>query len=349
MLLWRQGTDLKRRADWLASQTFVVLAIQIPKGNDKTPASIEQFFSALHGIYRNDPQVQEYVSLEIVAERESIIFYVFCPIHLREFIESQLYAQYPDLEIRQVPDYTSQADLEGLTVASAAIQLTRNEVYPIKTYPTIDIDPLAGITAVMANLEEKERIWLQLVVQPVGDSWQEKGTKYVQALREGKDPEKKAPTGGPLFQAVGKATRFVSRVAKEAAIPGTGVEDPKAKEAPKLTSPQEAAIKGIESKVQKLGFETVFRLCVISTDETMARGRVQAVLAALKQFNTISLNGFAAGNIKINDFPAWQQFVNREFEDSGSIFNTEELASIYHFPTSEVETSAISWSGSKKG
>jgi hypothetical protein len=351
MFLWRQGTDLKRRAEWLASLTFVVLAVHIPKRNDKGPAFIEQFFAALHGIYRNDPQIQEFISLEIVAEKESIIFYIFTPIHLREFIEGQLYAQYPDLEIKQVPDYTSQVDLDDLTVATADIQLTKDEVYPVKTYSNNDIDPLAGITAVMANLEEREHIWLQVLVQPVGDEWQDKGTSYVKAIREGKDPSKKATSGGPILQVVSKTGRFFVRVAKEASQPGTGLDDAEKKsgEAPKLTAPQEAAMKGIEAKIQKLGFESLMRLTVISPNEVMARARIQAMLAALKQFNTTNLNGFKVGQIKVNDFPAWQKFVKREFEDRGFIFNIEELASIYHFPTSSVETSAISWSGAKKG
>jgi hypothetical protein len=351
MFLWRQGTDLKQRAEWLASLTFVVLAIQIPKRNDKGPASIEQFFASLHGIYRDDPQIQEFISLEIVAARESIIFYIFTPIHLREFVEGQLYAQYPDLEIRQVPDYAAQVDLDGLTVATADILLNKDEVYPIKTYPNIDIDPLAGITAVMANLEEKEHIWFQTIVQPVGDEWQDKGTSYVKAIREGKDPNKKGSSGGPVLQAVTKTGRLLIRVAKEASQPGTGLEDgsKKSDEAPKLTAPQEAAMKGIEAKTQKLGFETLLRLTVISSTETMARARIQAMLAALKQFNTTHLNGFTAGQIKINDFPSWQKYVSRECEEKGKILNIEELASLYHFPTSEVETSAISWSGAKKG
>uniref|UniRef100_A0A7C4R9X6 DUF87 domain-containing protein n=1 Tax=candidate division CPR3 bacterium TaxID=2268181 RepID=A0A7C4R9X6_UNCC3 len=39
----------------------------------------------------------------------------------------------------------------------------------------------------------------------------------------------------------------------------------------------------------------------------------------------------------------------RSFEDRGYILNIEELASIYHLPTTSVETPNIDWSGSKKG
>jgi hypothetical protein len=350
MFFWRQGTDLNRRAEWLASQSFVVLAITVPKQNDKGPASAEQFFSSLHGIFRGDPVVQEHVSFEICAERESIIFYVFTPLHLRDFVEGQLYAQYPNLEIKQVPDYTGQANLEGLTVATTQILLSKDEVYPFKTYTQLEVDPLAGITAVMANLEEGERIWLQIVARPVGDEWQEKGTKWVQAIRDGKDPKGK-PKQGIILDSVGKAGRFFVRITREALQPGTGLDDASKKpdEPAKLTSPQEAAMKGIEQKITKLGFEIQFRLAVIAPNELGARSRIQSVLAALKQFSTTNLNGFVTGPVKINDFPSWQQYTNREFESKGNIVNIEELASLFHFPTSEVETSAISWSGSKKG
>src|SRR5579864_8371210 len=108
MAFWNRAQELQKRAEWLASQTFVVLAIQVPKDNEKSPLSAEQFFAALHGIYRNDPIIQEHISFEIVARKDSITFYVFTPIHLREFIEGQLYAQYPDLNITQISDYTKE-------------------------------------------------------------------------------------------------------------------------------------------------------------------------------------------------------------------------------------------------
>jgi len=343
MALFTSSKNLKRRTDWLASQSFIVLAVQVPKRNEKGPQSAEQFFAALHGIYRNDPPVQEYISLEIVAEEDHITFYIFTPLQLREFVEGQLYAQYPELQITQVPDYTSQAKLEGLHVATAKMQLTKDYVYPIKTYSSLEIDPLAGLMAVMDNLKGNEQIWFQMITRPVGDEWQNKGVSYVQAMRNGKNPDAKTP-----HPALGMA-KFGVKLVREVINPGTGFEETSSTgEAPKLSSPQEAALKGIESKITKLGFETLFRLVVISADELSARSTIQGVLAAFKQYNTTNLNGFKSGDIKIDNYPAWLQYINREFEDKGSILNIEEMASIYHFPSASVESSAISWAGSKK-
>ena len=344
MYFWQRAGYLRKRAEWLASQTFVVLAIQVPKENEKTPQSAEQFFAALHGIYRKDPVIQEHVSFEIVAKKDAITFYVFTPLHLREFIEGQLYAQYPNLNITHVTDYAKDVQLTGLHVASTKIVLTKEDVYPIKTFATTEVDPLAGITAVLSGLEEQEQVWLQYTVRPVGDEWQNKGVKYVRDIRAGKKMGSRS--GGVIviiFRLLGHVLQEFIQPGADAAAMG------KSAEAPKLSAPQEAALKGVETKITKLGFEALFRLAVISSDSLIAKSRTQALLAALKQYNTTNLNGFAGGDTKVDDYVSWQQLVTREFEEKGNVLNIEELASIYHFPSQSVETSAISWAGSKKG
>ncbi|CAN5173188.1 hypothetical protein BH11PAT4_BH11PAT4_2740 [soil metagenome] len=345
MALWRRAADLKRRAAFLGSQSFIVLAIQVPKNNEKSASSAEQFFAAVHGIYREDPIIQEHISFEIVASKDSIVFYLFCPLHLREFVEGQLYAQYPDLQIRHATDYTQEVDLNGKHVATSRLKLTKEDVYPIKTYAGLEVDPLAGITAVLGNLEMGEQLWLQFVVRPVGDNWQNKGVSYVKAIRAGQMPG----AGNSAFKSVGRVGKLLALVAQEVISPGTSGGAPAASEAPKLSAPEEAALKGIEGKITKLGYETLFRMVSIASQENVARARTLALIGAFKQFNTTNLNGFTGGEVKIDDFGSWEQYINREFEEKGSVLNIEELASVYHFPAVTVEANAISRAGSKKG
>src|SRR5205085_2006030 len=113
----------------------------------------------------------------------------------------------------------------------------------------------------------------------------------------------------------------------EAWQPGAGVgEVGRANnEPPKLSAPQEAALKGVESKITKLGFETVLRLVVIAPEVMMAKSRTQAMLAAFKQYNTTNLNGFIGGEIRADDYALWQKYISREFEEKGNVLNIEEL------------------------
>ena len=335
---------MKRRAAFLASQSFVVLSVRIPKENDKNAQSAEQFFAALHGIYRDDPAIQEHVSFEMAAAKDSITFYVFCPIHLREFIEGQLYAQYPDLNIQHVNDYTQGVELRGKHVATTRIKLSKEDVYPIKTFLTLDVDPLAGLMAVMSSLEEGEHMWFQMVVKPVGDKWQNRGVAHVQAIRTGRRP------ASTTLRGLSKLGRVASMVAQEVIRPGSVAgQGLTGAEAPKLSAPQEAALKGLETKITKLGFETIFRMVTIAGTESSARSHTLAFVGALKQFNTNNLNGFEVGETKIDDFTTWEQYLNREFEERGGVLNIEELASVYHYPSSVVESNAINRVGAKKG
>jgi len=90
----------------------VLLMLEIPRTNDKKELAAEQMLAALHGILRtkkeirNSGTLQEHISLEIVAIGQRIRFYVWTPKHLQAFVEGQMYAQYPTVQIyEQTEDY----------------------------------------------------------------------------------------------------------------------------------------------------------------------------------------------------------------------------------------------------
>jgi ABC-type oligopeptide transport system ATPase subunit len=344
MAFWRRTKDLSRRAEFLSSQSFVVLSIKVPRDVEKSVGAFEQVFSALHGVLRSDPVLQEHFAFELIAKKDSIKYYLFCPIHLKDFIEGQLYAQFPSLVIEHVADYTQQVDLDGRHVATTEISLSRDDVYPIKKADEFEIDPLVGITATLGDLKEGEHLWFQITFRPISDDWQSRGVTLVKQIRSGERKSDK------IAQPLKKVGRFVSMIAQELAKPGSAVggggEKP---EAPKLSAPEEAALKGIEQKITKLGFEAHLRLVGIATTEQAAQTMLLNFTSALKQFNTTNLNGFRVGSIMIDDYGTWEQFINREFEQKGIVLNTEELASLYHFPDRAIETNAIARVGSRKG
>lgn len=78
--------------------------------------------------------------------------------------------------------------------------------------------------------------------------------------------------------------------------------------------------------------------------QSTSRLKFQALLGALKQFNTTNLNGFKQLSSNIATF---DQFKERDFSDKGFILNIKELASLYHLPHSNVETPNIVWARSR--
>src|SRR6476469_4489957 len=109
-LAWRNN----KQADVLDSTEHVLITLEIPRANDKQELAAEQLFASLHGILRDKRELrmtgglQEHISFEIAAIDKLIRFYVWVPKHLQNFVEGQIYAQYPTVQIHTLDDdYTS--------------------------------------------------------------------------------------------------------------------------------------------------------------------------------------------------------------------------------------------------
>lgn len=339
----RKVKSAKEKLEWHESQVYTTLRIDVPKNNEKTPLSAEQMFASIHGIYSESSLYQNHLSFEIVAIDKYIQFYVHLPKHIKDFVEGQIYAQYPTVEISEVDDYASKVRPKDINFASCDLTLTKADVYPIKMFSSFEVDPLSGITSVLSKLNPGDEVWFQLLIRPTGDDWQEKGNRIVSAVRAGK-----SPGGQSFFDLFGKGLKnFLFAIVREAMHPGA--ETVAANGEVKLSAGVDEALKGIEQKIVKLGFETKIRIFAIAPDSLSAKVKCQSVAATFKQFNTTNLNGFKMGEITQNNFESWQNFVDRSFEEEGAILNITELASVYHLPHVSVETPNIVWSGAKKG
>src|SRR3954469_22612181 len=88
-----------------AAHEHSLLMLEIPRTNDKKELAAEQMLAALHGILRTKKEIryeggmQDHISLEIVAIGQRIRLYIWTPKQLQAFVEGQLYAQYPTVQI----------------------------------------------------------------------------------------------------------------------------------------------------------------------------------------------------------------------------------------------------------
>lgn len=340
----------RRKTKWALETEHTLLMIEVPKENEKKELSAEQMFASLHGILRPKSQLvkegalQEHIGLEIAATEGQIRFYIWTPKHLRDYVEGQIYAQYPNVIVREgAEDYTLK-DLGERQIEGGELLLTKSAVLPIKTFPSFEVDPLAGITAVLAGLNGVgEEMWIQILARPIDDSWQEKGMKTIDEIKGGKKPSfMKELRSGLLAIPAHIFTNFLSALA---APPAEAEKKPDKKE---LSTGQQAVVKAIEEKVSKLGYEVKIRLAYIGTDMEQGQQRLQALVGGFKQFNTTNLNGFTIGPTKQGE--AFQQeYRARLFMDNGATLNIEELASLYHLPHKSVETPNMVWVSGKTG
>ena len=146
----------------------VLLMLEIPKDNEKKELSAEQLFASLHGILRdandlkNSGGVQEHLSFEIASVGNQIRFFVWVPKVLQSFVEGQIYAQYPSVQIYRIKEDYVDRRLNYPVSMSTEIVLTEDEALPIKTFDTFEVDPLAGITGTLAKLNPNggEELWI---------------------------------------------------------------------------------------------------------------------------------------------------------------------------------------------
>jgi len=339
----------QKKVEWFSRLRFIVLKILVPKNNEKTPLAAEQMFAALHGIFKAGEPYQEFLSFEIAARDKYLEFYAVVPTHLKDFVQGQFYAQYPTAEISEVDDYTLD-DVERirsgqLKIAGADLNLTNNDVYPIKTFLNFEVDPLAGITGVMSKVEKDEQIWLQILTKPLSDTWQKKSDTHIKSAKAGGGG---GSLSGELSQSFAHAISGIISTILTGVTPESAKANKEESKEVKLSGTAELALKGVETKATKLGFGTKIRILALAPNENVAHAKISSLVGAYKQFNLINMNGFQASLIH-SSFGYYENFQKRWFVDDGYIMNIEELASIYHLPSISVETPNIVWAGSKKG
>src|SRR3982751_5507097 len=180
------------KAKTQAGHEHCLLMLEVPRTNDKRELAAEQMLAALHGILRTKRELkisgtlQEHISLEVAAIGQRLRFYIWTPKHLQAFVEGQIYAQYPTVQIfEQDQDYADR-QLHQTVVHRTELTLTADETIPIKTFPSFEVDPLAAITATLAKLDkEDEELWIQILARPVHDDWHRKGARMVARIKRG--------------------------------------------------------------------------------------------------------------------------------------------------------------------
>ncbi len=322
----------------------VLLMLEIPRENDKKELAAEQLFASLHGILRdrqelrNSGGVQEHLSLEIVSTAGQIRFYVWVPKILQNFVEGQIYSQYPKVQIYKMnEDYVDSRTKYPINYL-AELGLTENEVLPIKTFDTFEVDPLAGITGTLAKLspERNEELWIQILARPIPDDWHKNTTdKWVRKIKSGR----RNFIGGLGID----WTWLVEALAALFRPPAGGTNSEVKVE---LSERAKTQIAKAEEKATKLGYEVKIRLAYLGQNETDAKLNMQALVGTFKQYNSTNLNGFRqlGGTFNADDLDAYKM---RQFTSRGFILNISELASVYHLPHTSVETPNIVWATSK--
>ncbi|MFH1749314.1 MAG: TraM recognition domain-containing protein [bacterium] len=305
---------------------------------------MEQFLSSVTGIYEGDWQHaiwgQEYVSLEIVSKGGQISFYVSCPGHLSSLIEKQIHSFFHGAQVEKAPNYNLFDKINPANylnhTTSAQLGLARSFIYPIRTYKDLDHDSLNNITTALSKLGKDSSAAIQMMIRPSVSKWQKQCEEKIKSIYE----DKKTTGIQNIVKEVGQAAFNPQKSDSKSDI----------KAPPTITANKEQEINLIQKKASKVGFDTKIRLLVVSNDLNLAKSNLQNLLSSYAQFtdqggNRLQKLKYPFRNVQTEVF----DFVLRRFGNPNfaTILNTEELATLYHFPNKNIATPNIKWLAAK--
>lgn len=178
-----------RQDRFIAGIEWVLLEIQVPRDIVKSPSAMELIFS--NAFYHKSIKGfwEKYIigapwlwfSLEIAAVDGRVHFYVRTPTRIRNLVETQIYAQYPQAKVIEVEDYTKNIPHYtkdgGFDVWGCEFTKEKEDFLPIKTYKNFGddlktgvkeefkVDPITPTIEYLGSLPKGQQVWIQIVVR----------------------------------------------------------------------------------------------------------------------------------------------------------------------------------------
>ncbi|KKQ76685.1 MAG: hypothetical protein US98_C0029G0002 [Parcubacteria group bacterium GW2011_GWC1_38_6] len=307
------------------------------------------------------------ISLEIASIDGKIHFFIRLPEIFRDVIESNIYSQYPEVEIIQVEDYTKQVPMDipnrDWDLFGMSWEYTKNSGYPLKTYLAFEneaertegkmVDPLSGLLEALATLNPGEQAWLQIICRPIRES----DTPWIKEAIKERDrlvrrPEAPPPPPPMITEAVQVVVTGKPTAMKEAE---KDVIPPEMK----LTPGEREIVQAIEQKISKFAYSCHVRTIYLGTKDAFFKPRSRAIYGFFKATSSENLGGLKPMKITMTKSKEiWLWFLDKRltflkkrkliryyrgrwtpfFPRPGGtyILNTEELATLYHFPSAGV-------------
>ncbi len=176
LYIGRIGLELLRRELTKKRQfakKYSVLQVRVARENETGPLVAEQIFSSIHGIYhklgfwrRLLGWSQDRISLEIANIGSHIKFFIAFPAKYKNFIEGQIYAQYPDVEIDEVDDYAKIEEME-VALNTTGKESDSSNIVPVKDLPAIQKEKHFNKLDVTKNIVGAELSFSDPTIYPI--------------------------------------------------------------------------------------------------------------------------------------------------------------------------------------
>jgi len=376
-LLWMDFVIAYSKNSWLGNLKWTMLEIIPPRELERGPKPMESIFHGLAGVIETNNAFKDFLagritdrfSLEMVSLGGEVHFYIRTQKKFKNMIESNVYAQYPDAEVIEVEDYMQKfpkvVPNKYWQVWGADMELLKPDPYPIRTYDNFEeditgtmIDPVSSFTEIMGSLPPGQNMCLQFIVTPLEENWRDAEMKIVDELSK----KEKAEPKGPFEHLKEVFTHLPGGFVAPIEYPQKAKKEDQPLEF-KLTPGEKEILKAVEENLSKNMFRTKMRVIYLGKKEGFNMSFVNGFFGALRQFNSLNLNGFKPNNISktfayyvsvdkranYRKRKIYRRYRDRDLDGVKFVLSTSELATVYHFPDMGVKSPSVSRVGAKTG
>ncbi len=337
----------KKRHLFQRANDLVMLEVRVPKKfereeyeNLKTVSEItsvmDQFFASLSSLYRGGAKEvlggQPIISFEFVAKNKEIIFFVGVPRDLHSLVEKQIHSFYSNASIEPSGDFRIFKD--DMITSCGILSTSRSYIYPIKTYSELTSDTIANITNTLSKIGEDSRASVQIIISPINQNWRGQVDWAMKKIQDGRG----VPLGISWWSRISYlVSEFLSEAARN-----------KPDELRKITPLQEETVKLLTQKSAKTGFVCQVKIVSLAKNKEQSRANLKNIFSSFGQFSSPDRNGFRLHEIGGSKEFLTHYILRTFYWGHRMILNSEELASIFHFPTEHVDTPGIRWHMAKR-
>ena len=366
------------------NRKWVMLEVVPPKEVLVPLKAMEDIFTIMWGVNSEIPinwrekwceglleDAPAWMSWEIVSIEGNLHFYIRVLDGARSSLETALYGHYPELEIREVSDYTKNVpqnipNEEWNTYGEDFILGRKPEVYPIRTYEKFfepqgekisaeekRIDPMSSLLEMMSKLGPGEQFWLQFITMSSDESkFKEEAEEEIGKLTKRPVKRKKSLFGDLLdlmwHLIVGPKKEGASYKWADSKKTEEGNNDKELL----LTPGEREILTEVENKMKRPIFRTNIRGVYVAKRENWNPGHRVLTRAYFQHFATSNLNYLRFSAVTrpktkyvfrksipfIRSRRMFRNYVLRftplfpDRKKEMALLNTEELATLYHFP-----------------
>ncbi|OGL71527.1 hypothetical protein A3C17_01630 [Candidatus Uhrbacteria bacterium RIFCSPHIGHO2_02_FULL_53_13] len=368
-----------RQGVYASKQKFIVLAIDVPRSSEQTIKAVENIFAIIKGTKSVITLKEEWwlgkyllsTSFELVSIDGYIQFYIRCSSSYRDLYEAAIYAQYPDAEITEVEDYLKNLPdaypNDTHEVFGGELKLANKPFFPIRTWMDFEHtvskeqvfkDPLIALLEFMGKLKQGEQFYVHFIVNPDdADSVIEAGSEYLLKTYEKEAPKKKGklealaePIAWFPKEVVSQFSTFLSEASGDEKKPSFSFF--------RATDREKSQLEGVAQKISKQGYKTKIRWAYCARHEVYNKGGRNTLWKAwINLFAHFDRNKF---KYDVDTMPRddyfWMRWEYRKNQNTlmkalkGRSFsigstpmylNLEELATLWHFPSIDVQAPSI--------